>query len=325
MFEKFVQVDATDARQKGGTGLGLSIVKQIVLRLGGEVGLDPALGGGTIFHVELPCWDHIELLETERLGRAGNALILLCEDDPDAAAVLAERLRAAGLCHRYRRTAEEAVKGAAHRDLRCHPGRPATAGQRRHQPDQELARPAALPQHADRRGLGRSQARPRRPALLDAQRARLAGKAGGHRAAAARPQPADRARQLRAPAHPACRRRPRRAAARRAGARLDRRSRVRGVDRRGAHVLDTHHFDLAVLDVGAGGGLRARPAAGPVRPRRAADPGGGVLGPGFAARWRRACWPCCRSRAPRSTAWSRRCGGWWRGKCPTRASIKEVA
>jgi PAS domain S-box-containing protein len=115
IFEKFVQVDATDARQKGGTGLGLSIVKQIMLRLGGEVGLEPAAGGGTVFHVELPCWDHIELLETERLGRAGNALVLLCEDDPDAAAVLAGRLRAAGFSTDVACTADEAVKGAASR------------------------------------------------------------------------------------------------------------------------------------------------------------------------------------------------------------------
>lgn len=115
IFDKFVQVDATDARQKGGTGLGLSIVKQIMMRLGGEVGLEPAPGGGTVFHVELPCWDHIELLETERLGRDGNALILLCEDDKDAAAVLADRLRGAGFATDVAYTAEEAVKGAASR------------------------------------------------------------------------------------------------------------------------------------------------------------------------------------------------------------------
>ena len=56
IFEKFAQADATNARQKGGTGLGLSIVKQIVDRLGGEVGFADAPGGGTIFHVQLPCW-----------------------------------------------------------------------------------------------------------------------------------------------------------------------------------------------------------------------------------------------------------------------------
>jgi PAS domain S-box-containing protein len=115
IFEKFVQVDATDARQKGGTGLGLSIVKQIMLRLGGEVGLDSEQGKGSVFHIELPCWDQIELLETERLSRSGGALILLCEDDPDAAAVLAGRLRGAGFPTDVAYTAEEAVRGAATR------------------------------------------------------------------------------------------------------------------------------------------------------------------------------------------------------------------
>jgi PAS domain S-box-containing protein len=57
IFEKFAQADASDARQQGGTGLGLSIVKQIVRRLGGEVGFDDAPGGGAIFHVELPGWE----------------------------------------------------------------------------------------------------------------------------------------------------------------------------------------------------------------------------------------------------------------------------
>jgi PAS domain S-box-containing protein len=54
IFEKFAQADASDARQLGGTGLGLSIVKQIVTRLGGEVGFDNAPDGGAIFHVEFP-------------------------------------------------------------------------------------------------------------------------------------------------------------------------------------------------------------------------------------------------------------------------------
>jgi signal transduction histidine kinase len=54
IFQKFAQANASDARREGGTGLGLSIVKQIVTRLGGEVGFDDAPGGGAIFHVELP-------------------------------------------------------------------------------------------------------------------------------------------------------------------------------------------------------------------------------------------------------------------------------
>jgi PAS domain S-box-containing protein len=54
VFEKFVQVDASDARQRGGTGLGLSIVKQLMIRLGGDVSHDAAQGGGTIFRIHLP-------------------------------------------------------------------------------------------------------------------------------------------------------------------------------------------------------------------------------------------------------------------------------
>ena len=61
IFEKFVQVEATDDRRRGGTGLGLSIAKQIVTHLGGEIGFEAAPGGGTIFKV---------LLRTCALGSA---------------------------------------------------------------------------------------------------------------------------------------------------------------------------------------------------------------------------------------------------------------
>jgi PAS domain S-box-containing protein len=54
IFEKFAQADSSDTRQKGGTGLGLSIVKQMVSRLGGEVGFDDAPGGGSNFYVDFP-------------------------------------------------------------------------------------------------------------------------------------------------------------------------------------------------------------------------------------------------------------------------------
>ena len=48
-------------------------------------------------------------------GAPATRCILLCEDDPDAAAVLAGRLRAAGFATDVACTAEEAVKGAATR------------------------------------------------------------------------------------------------------------------------------------------------------------------------------------------------------------------
>jgi PAS domain S-box-containing protein len=54
IFQKFAQADGTNTKRTGGTGLGLSIVKEIVTRLGGEVGFADAPDGGTIFYVDLP-------------------------------------------------------------------------------------------------------------------------------------------------------------------------------------------------------------------------------------------------------------------------------
>jgi len=57
VFEKFHQVDAKDARQKGGTGLGLSISKAIVELHGGHIGLTSEEGKGSSFWFRIPC-DH---------------------------------------------------------------------------------------------------------------------------------------------------------------------------------------------------------------------------------------------------------------------------
>jgi signal transduction histidine kinase len=54
IFGKFAQADTSDSRSKSGTGLGLSIVKEIVQRLGGEVGFENACDGGAVFFVDLP-------------------------------------------------------------------------------------------------------------------------------------------------------------------------------------------------------------------------------------------------------------------------------
>jgi signal transduction histidine kinase len=108
IFEKFAQADAGDSRQKGGTGLGLSIVKQIVERLSGEVGFADAPGGGTIFHVQLPCWDHIANLAVDRTAKPDAARLLLCEDDLDTALTLREQLRQVGFATDFAYTAADA-------------------------------------------------------------------------------------------------------------------------------------------------------------------------------------------------------------------------
>jgi len=112
IFERFAQADASNARQKSGTGLGLSIVKQIVDRLGGHVGFGDAPGGGTIFAVELPCWERVASMTTDQ-GKLPDALrILLCEDDLDTAVALREQLRPAGFATDFAFTAGEAIARA---------------------------------------------------------------------------------------------------------------------------------------------------------------------------------------------------------------------
>jgi PAS domain S-box-containing protein len=96
VFEKFAQADATNTRQKGGTGLGLSIVKQIVERLGGQIGFDDAPGGGAMFYVDLPIWDGRAGGEIDLESDVAGLRVLFCEDDRGVATVVRRRLRRAG-------------------------------------------------------------------------------------------------------------------------------------------------------------------------------------------------------------------------------------
>jgi PAS domain S-box-containing protein len=112
IFERFAQADAGDARQKGGTGLGLSIVKQIVTRLGGTVGFEDAMGGGTIFYVVLPSWAQVAAREIDTEGGLRAARILLCEDNLDTAFSLRHGLRPLGFTTDFAHSPADAIARA---------------------------------------------------------------------------------------------------------------------------------------------------------------------------------------------------------------------
>ena len=58
IFEKFRQVDSTNARPHEGIGLGLYIVKRLSELLGGRIDVESQPGRGSTFTFTLPC--HIE-------------------------------------------------------------------------------------------------------------------------------------------------------------------------------------------------------------------------------------------------------------------------
>lgn len=54
VFERFVRLDDSRARDDGGAGLGLAIARDIATRHGGTLTIGDAPGGGALFELRLP-------------------------------------------------------------------------------------------------------------------------------------------------------------------------------------------------------------------------------------------------------------------------------
>ena len=112
VFDRFGQVEASDARQKGGTGLGLAICRTIVAQHNGHIWAESneqqGRGPGASLLVTLP-----------RITRADPApatcenCILLCDDDPGVRAVVSEHLRQHGYRILEAESGEQAIEIAS--------------------------------------------------------------------------------------------------------------------------------------------------------------------------------------------------------------------
>ncbi|WP_246360608.1 sensor histidine kinase, partial [Nocardioides massiliensis] len=65
IFERFRQVDSSDARLQGGTGLGLAITRAIITQLGGRVWAESQVGVGSTFRFTLQSATHADAEELE--------------------------------------------------------------------------------------------------------------------------------------------------------------------------------------------------------------------------------------------------------------------
>jgi CheY-like chemotaxis protein len=115
LFHPFVQIDGSRTRQYGGTGLGLALSRRIVELHGGKVLAGSEPGKGSRFIVVLP-WESgrpvagpaspavgapaaslVAESEREIPGETAKACrILLVEDNPELAAMLADHLESRG-------------------------------------------------------------------------------------------------------------------------------------------------------------------------------------------------------------------------------------
>ena len=88
IFGRFQQASEPSMHRSGGTGLGLSIAKAIVELHRGEIGFEPAEGGGTSFWVRLP------LAPPQAVVSDTRRVILIVEDDSSMREVLVVQFEA---------------------------------------------------------------------------------------------------------------------------------------------------------------------------------------------------------------------------------------
>jgi signal transduction histidine kinase/CheY-like chemotaxis protein len=115
LFTEFQQLDTGPGRQQEGTGLGLALTKRFAELHGGEVKVHSVPGTGSTFILRLPVaavvTDELVAPRPQLVGKddLSRPLILIVEDNPDAAEILVRHLETGGFRMSIARTGTEAV------------------------------------------------------------------------------------------------------------------------------------------------------------------------------------------------------------------------
>lgn len=82
LFQSFSQVDASTTRRYGGTGLGLAICRQLVELMGGEIGYEANVKGGSTFWFSVPLMLQTTTAEAERRSLLKQERLMLVDSEP---------------------------------------------------------------------------------------------------------------------------------------------------------------------------------------------------------------------------------------------------
>jgi signal transduction histidine kinase/CheY-like chemotaxis protein len=118
IFDRFQQIEPSDARQKGGTGLGLAICRSIVQQHSGSIWAQRNLGPGTTLYVMLPRTTRsTDVSLPSSLPPRGEGAIMVCDDDPGIRTVVSEHLTRQGYTVIEASSGEQALVLAAEQQV----------------------------------------------------------------------------------------------------------------------------------------------------------------------------------------------------------------